>query len=133
MNDETDRSLSWRETVLEETGGHSIAAKPVEEDFPVNGLPAKDALAEATFYGLNGVYSRELPETVSPTRIAEALEALIFLRVKQIRHEYVKCPNALHYRQIRYPAFMWDIVRAIGDIIDRDDAVTLSVTLGEEL
>lgn len=132
MKDETN-GFSWTDRQKDDTGGHSVVATPVIESLPVNGLPAKITMAEALFYGLNGVHIRELPDSVTAMRLADALESLIYLRVKQIRHERVNCPSTLHFRQIRYPAFMWDILRAIGDIRNPDDAVTITVDLGDKL
>lgn len=114
-------------------GEHSSVGKQVVSDVPIEGLPAKNVMAEAIHENLNSSSPRELPEALSVQRLAEYLEALVYIRVLQVRHQHVKDFEDLHYKQIRFPSFMWQPIRAIGDVIDPDDALELKVQVGEGL
>lgn len=112
---------------------NNVVAMPVTGTVEVNGLPAKNKIAEMLTSALAAMAYRDLPDSLSEDRVAEAMEALIYIRVLQVRNTWVKGFEDLHYRQISYPAFMFPLVRSIGDVIDVDDAVEMRVTAGEGL
>lgn len=118
---------------LSRTGGHQVVAKQVVEDLIVCGVPAKTVIAGRLSEMLQSLNARDIPESLSAERIAEAIEAVAAIRVMQCRRLRVPGHETLHFKQIRYPAFLWPIYRAIGDIINPDDAVELRVKLGGDL
>lgn len=112
---------------------HSVVAKPVVDTVEVTGLPVKAKLAGALVSALSAAAYRDLPETLSVDRVAEALESLIYIRVLQVRHTWVKGHDELHYRHISYPAFMFPIIRSIGDVVDEEEGIHLKVEAGGSL
>lgn len=114
-------------------GGHQVVAKQVVDKLEINGLPAKHVIAEGLVLNLEAGANRELPDSLTQDRVAEAMEAVIFIRLRQLRHKTVGDMEELHYKTLRYPAVLWPIVRSIGDIIDPDDATEIKVTFGSGL
>lgn len=112
---------------------HSVVAKPVVDTVEVLGLPAKAKLAGALVSALSVAAYRDLPETLSVDRVAEALESLIYIRVLQVRNNWVRGYDELHYRHVSYPAFMFPIIRSIGDVIDEEEGLHLKVESGGSL
>jgi len=114
---------------LSKTGGHSVVAMQVVDDLAISGLPAAKLIAESLVDKLEAASVRALPEALTAPRIQEALEGVLAIRVMQVRHKHVQGFEGLHYKQIRYPAFMWPIYRSVGDVISPEDAVELRVKL----
>lgn len=115
------------------SGSNEAIAMPVVDNIMVNGFPVKDKVAEEITKLLQAAVVRDLPPSLESDRVAEALEALVYIRVLQIRHKYVRGYEDLHYRQIEYPALMWPVIRSIGDIVDPTDGIELKVQVGKNL
>lgn len=126
FNAETDYSYA---NVLARAPKDCPTVTPIVETLGIKGVPAADVIAEQLAVKLQSLHSRDLPAELSEASIFEAIHALIAIRVMQVRHQYVKGHEFLHFKTIIYPALFWPIVRAIGDVLDLDDGIELRVEL----
>jgi hypothetical protein len=129
MNNHSETAYDWKAPLA----CSEAIAMPVVETLGIAGIPGKIVLAEALVNQLTAVTMRDLPDSLTVERTAEAFEAVAAIRVKQCRHKHVRGYESLHYKQIRYPAFLWPIIRAIGDIESPEDALILRVELAGDM
>lgn len=113
--------------------GNEAIATHASDNLEIHGFPVKERVAEVLISALEAKVVRELPVSLTVERVAEALESLLYIRVLQCRHERVKGFEDLHHSRITYPAAMWPVVRAIGDVEDQDEAIYLKVVAGGNL
>jgi len=113
-------------------GGHHPVAMPVVQDVEIRGLPGGERFASVLHSKLTALAFRDLPESLSTERIYFALLGLMVLRVRQCRGVRAPLPG-LDRSEVVYPAFMFPVLRAIGDVRDLEDAVELRVVLSAEL
>lgn len=112
-------------TVSAERATNPIAQQ-VKTKLIVQGLPGAEMFAKAIVGKLDSFTFKDLPDTLTHDRICEALLGLVVLRIGQVRFQKAPLPS-LHKKEVRYPAFMFPLLRAIGDIKDLDDAIDLEV------
>lgn len=125
---ESTQSQKWS---VPESGHHAIAM-PVVQTMVIGGLPGAPVFAKALFSRINALSYKDLPESLSVARIEQALIGLVVLRVMQVRRERAPRPE-LDKTVLTYPAFMFPVLRSIGDVIDPSDAIELRVVLSDEL
>lgn len=105
----------------------SVVKNTSEVMLDISGLPSAKAIGETLVSVLTPLTMRELPVSLSPDRIAEAFEGLLFLRVVQVNGRPL-CPHpALNHKLVEYPAVLFPLLRAIGEVNDTEDAVLVKL------
>lgn len=111
----------------------SVVKTTSEVTLDITGLPAAREFAETLLSALTPRIMRELPDSISLDRVSEAFDALVYLRIKQVSGKPLTKEPGLHYKKVEYPAFLFPLLRAIGEVNDVEDAVLVKIQAAGDL
>lgn len=96
---------------------------PTLLEVTIGDSPVDKQLGESLYRALNVRISSPLPESLSGKRLAEMVNALIFLRVCYVNGQPVKDPHPLAPDQLRFPALLAPLLLGVGLINDDNEHI----------
>lgn len=105
----------------------------LEVTIEVSGLPGGHDIAEALHNSLSARSMRDLPAELSVARIEKAFEAVLYIRILQLDHKFVKDRPALHYSRVRYPSLLTPVFAAVGPVEDEEHCIRCNIEAKEPL
>lgn len=111
----------------------TVVATPVAGKIEISGLPVARVVAKELVSVLESVTMRDLPESLDVDRIEEAFVGLLVIRVNQSRYKRVGDDPRIHYKSVRYPAFLRPVLRPVGRVESVEDGVNFEVVLSAAL
>lgn len=107
---------------------------PLETEAVFEGFPAAEEIAEALSGAIQAKNARDIPDSLSPQRIQNYLNVLLYCRIQQVRGIRVRQNGGIFQPQnFMYPAILWPVIRAVGDVEDHVGNLVIRVQLGNEL
>lgn len=112
----------------------SSSAIPMTTVATIERFPAAEEVAEAISMAIQAQSIRDIPEALSPQRLQNYLNFLMFARIRQIQNRSVRDDRGQFIpKNFKYPAILWPILCAIGNAEDYTTGVTVIVEPGAEL